>query len=361
VEALRNGVVRITATRAEDGVAKTKTGSGFIVDLYPDAAIVVTASHVVENTDKIAVQFAVRGDVTFVAEVKRMRGADPRGLAVLAVKNPPSGLIALKLSSDGQVKLADDVVALGFPRISPSFSALPGKVASRDGTDILFTAGVDEGSSGGPLVKGGQVVGVVVEAAGAAGRAIPAFIVAATLDGWGFAAKGAQSSASAARPPAGGNVERGGSYPETTDALKKMFEAMLEAARSGDNDTAQAFARGLVIPDYETWFKDTFGAAAGAKLSADYKGFAQATQAGQVWNFSELLERAKKEISAYRVRDPGDPNATGGQKTVLEAMKRPVALYGVRLDGLHLWNFVYVEGSFRMAGKMYPSLRSQER
>jgi S1-C subfamily serine protease len=99
VEALRSGVVKIVATRVEEGMAKTKTGTGFIVDLYPDAAIIVTASHVVENTDKIAVQFSVRGDVTFSAEVKRMRGADPRGLAVLAVKNPPSGLATLSLSN----------------------------------------------------------------------------------------------------------------------------------------------------------------------------------------------------------------------------------------------------------------------
>jgi hypothetical protein len=363
LEALRSGVVKIVATRLEEGITKTKTGTGFIVDLYPDAAIIVTASHVVENTDKIAVQFSVRGDVTFSAEVKRMRGADPRGLAVLAVKNPPPGLVTLNLSSDGPVKLTDDVMALGFPRISPTFSALPGKVASRDGTDILFSAGVDEGSSGGPLIKGGQVVGVVVEAAGATGRAIPAFIVSATLDGWGFAVKAARSSAAEPRSPnpaaAAGDAARPASYPETTEALKRMFESMLEAARSGDNDKAQALARKLVIPNYETWFSDTFGATNGAKLAADYKAFVQASDAGRVWDFSQLLERANKGISAYGVREPGDPKATGGQKTVLEAMKKPMALYGVRLDGLHLWNFVYVDGAFRMAGKMYQSLRAQ--
>lgn len=363
VEALRSGVVKIVATRVEEGMGKTKTGTGFIVDLYPDAAIIVTASHVVEDTDKIAVQFSVRGDVTFSAEVKRMRGADPRGLAVLAVKNPPTGLVTLNFSNDGQVTLTDDVTALGFPRISPSFSALPGKVASRDGTDIVFTAGVDEGSSGGPLVKGGQVVGVVVEAAGATGRAIPAFIVIATLDGWGFAVKDGRTSAAEgqSRSPAAaaGDAARAASYPETAEALKRMFESMLEAARSGDNDKAQAFARQLVIPNYETWFSDTFGATNGAKLAADYKGFVEASQAGQVWDFNQLMERAKRGISAYGVREPDDPKATGGQKTVLEAMKKPIALYGVRLDGLHLWNFVYVEGSFRMAGKMYQSLRAQ--
>jgi len=365
VEGLRNGVVKITTTRVDAGVAKSKTGSGFIVRLYPDAAIVVTASHVVEDTDKIAVQFAVRGDVTFPAEVKRMRGADPRGLAVLTVKNPPSGLVVLPLASDAQIMLTDDVMALGFPRISPSFSALPGKVASRDGTDILFTAGVDEGSSGGPLIRGNQVVGVVMEAAGATGRAVPAFIVIATLEGWGFTVKDAATSETKPRSPlsetAPASAQGGASYPESTEALKHMFETMLEAARSGDTDKAKALVRRLVIPNYETWFNQTFGASNGTTLAADYKQFAQAAQSGQLWDFGELVQRAKQGVSAYSVSDPNDPNATGGQKKVLEAMKRPTALYGVRLDGLHLWNFVYVDGSFRIAGKMYQALQVRER
>lgn len=363
VEGLRSGVVKITATRSDDGIAKTKTGSGFIVSLYPDAAIVVTASHVVEDMDRIEVQFSVRGDRTFAAEVKRMRGADARGLAVLKVKDPPPGLLVLTLATGAQVRLTDDVVALGFPRISPGFSALPGKVASRDGTDILFTAGVEEGSSGGPLVRGGAVVGVVVEAMGATGRAVPAAIVAMTLDGWGFAVNDARTAAAEARSPAPATVapdgQREASYPENADALRLMFEVMLKAAKSGDMEKANALAQRLVIPNYAAWFNENFGASNGVKLAADYRQLAEAVQSGQLWDFSDLVKRAESGVSTYGVSDPSDPQATGGQKKVLEARRRPIALYGVRLGGLHLWNFVYVEGSFRVAGKMYPALQER--
>ena len=67
--------------------------------------------------------------------------ADPRGLAVLVVKNPPPGLRALALATRPALKLSDDVVAAGFPRISSSFSTLPGKVVLRDGEDIIFSGG----------------------------------------------------------------------------------------------------------------------------------------------------------------------------------------------------------------------------
>lgn len=190
IEELQQGVVKVVATEASDGQTKTKRGSGFIIELYPDAAIIVTAAHVVEGQDiHLSVEFSVRGDAGFPAQVKRMRGGDPRGLAVLLVKHPPAGLLALELAALPGLKLSDDVIAAGFPRISSSFSALPGKVVSRDGEDIIFSGGPDEGSSGGPLLKNGKVVGVVTQAKDGNGFATPALIVAATLEGWGFTAK----------------------------------------------------------------------------------------------------------------------------------------------------------------------------
>ena len=154
IEELRKGVVKVIATQVSDGQTKTNRRSGFIVELYPDAAMIVTVSHVVEGQDiQLSVEFSVRGDASFPAQVKRMRGADPRGLAVLVVKNPPPGLRALALATRPALKLSDDVVAAGFPRISSSFSALPGKVVSRDDEDIIFSGGPNDGSSGGPLLS----------------------------------------------------------------------------------------------------------------------------------------------------------------------------------------------------------------
>lgn len=369
IEELRKGVVKIIATQVSDGQSKSSRGSGFIIELYPDAAMIVTASHVVEGQDiQLGVEFSVRGDASFPAKVTRMRGADPRGLAVLVVKNPPSGLLALKLATLPALKLSDDVVAAGFPRISSSFSALSGKVVSRDGEDIIFSGGPDEGSSGGPLLKNGRVVGVVTQAKDGNGFATPALILAATLEGWGFTMRQQDSTPAVARPRsevAGTRVrvDSGDSnviYPETAEGLKRFFEAMLDAAKSGDMNRARAFEHSLIIPSYDTWFRDTFGAVTGARLAADYRQFTDGQKISGLWNFSELIERAKGGISTYGIRAPTDPKATGGQKKVLAAMERSTALYGVELGGWHLWNFVYVDGGFRIAGKMFQSLPDSE-
>ena len=369
IEQLRKGVVKVIATQVSDGQTKTRRGSGFIVELYPDAATIVTASHVVEGQDmQLSVEFSVRGDAGFPAQVKRMRGADARGLAVLVVKNPPPGLLALELATVPALKLSDDVVAAGFPRISSSFSALSGKVVSRDGEDIIFSGGPDEGSSGGPLIKNGRVVGVVTQAKDGNGFATPALILAATLEGWGFTMKQQDNVPAATRPPpeAAGTPVRADSgspnaiYPETADGLKRFFEAMLDAAKSGDMDKARALERSLIIPNYDTWFRDTFGAINGAKLAGEYKAFAAEQKISSLWSFPELIERAKGGISTYGIRTPTDPNSSGGQKEVLAAMEKSTALYVVEFGGLEILNFVYVEGGFRLAGKMYQSLPNSD-
>ena len=369
IEELKKGVVKVIATEVSDGQTKTNRGSGFIIELYPDAAMIVTVSHVVEGQDiQLSVEFSARGDASFPAQVKRMRGADPRGLAVLVVRNPPPGLLALELATLPALKLSDDVVAAGFPRISSSFSALPGKVISRDGEDIIFSGGPNEGSSGGPLLRNGRVVGVVTQAKDGNGFATPALILAATLEGWGFTANQGGNTPALTRPQpelggAGARVENSISnvvYPETAEGLKRFFEAMLDAAKSGELDKARAFERSLIIPSYDTWFRDIFGAAAGTRLAADYTQFTEGHKISGLWNFPELLERAKGGISTYGIRAPTDPNATGGQKKVLEAMEKSTALYGVRLGGWHVWSFVYVEGGFRLAGKMFQSLQNSD-
>ena len=79
IEELRKGVVKVIATQVSDGQTKTNRGSGFIVELYPDAAMIVTVSHVVEGQDiQLSVEFSVRGDASFPAQVKRMRGGRPK-------------------------------------------------------------------------------------------------------------------------------------------------------------------------------------------------------------------------------------------------------------------------------------------
>ena len=69
------------------------------------------------------------------------------------------------------------------------------------------------------------------------------------------------------------------------------------------------------------------------------------TREGTLLDLDELVARSTGGISALRIVDPDDLNATGGQQKVLAARKKPVPLYSVRLGGLYFWSFVYVDGS----------------
>jgi S1-C subfamily serine protease len=93
IEELKNGVVKITA-RSEG--QQLKVGTGFIVGLEKDAAYIITASHVVEGASQPKVVLRGKESKSFSAQVKGMKGGDPRGVAVLVVAgNLPQSIEAL--------------------------------------------------------------------------------------------------------------------------------------------------------------------------------------------------------------------------------------------------------------------------
>lgn len=150
-------------------------------------------------------------------------------------------------------------------------------------------------------------------------------------------------------------------YPDTAEGLQKWTEDMLAADKSSDKDKLSSAARAAILPDAESWFKKMFGDEAGAKLSAEY-----AKMAGDPADFEKTLlgliharnEKGQTEVRIMRIEKADDKNATGAQKKALEAMKTPTPLYTIRFVepgkdvGFTLWSFVYVDGGFRLAGKM---------
>ena len=52
------------------------------------------------------------------------------------------------------------------------------------------------------------------------------------------------------------------------EALRGLMTTVLTAARQGDQGKLEEIAKGLVIPNYDAWFKATFGEEEGAKLAA---------------------------------------------------------------------------------------------
>ncbi len=178
------GVVRITAL----GEGQRKVGTGFIVQLARDEAYIVTASHVVEGDKNPQVEFSPRRRTPVAASVVGLEGGDQRGLALLLVRgerNLPSGLAALCLAPSIPLELGDDVFVIGFPRIVESLSVVKGSIVGRKGRDIFFSGAIGEGNSGSPMLKAGQVVGLVTEESTPYAQAIPVTMVQVFVEGWG--------------------------------------------------------------------------------------------------------------------------------------------------------------------------------
>jgi len=183
IEVLQKGVVKIAMTTLE---GKRKIGTGFIVRLGADVVYIVTASHVVEGARDIEVAFFIGRNRLIPAKVLDMEGGDPQGLAVLAVEGKiPTGISVLKMNRVAPVRAGDPVTMIGFPDAGAPWTVTKGEIVGRKGKTIAFSGAVDEGNSGGPLIKEGQVIGIVTETRALFAYAVPAVITQYVLESWG--------------------------------------------------------------------------------------------------------------------------------------------------------------------------------
>lgn len=172
------GVVKI--------IGQLEKGTGFIFQLAPDTAYIVTASHVVEATKQPEIMF-FQNDKPFPASVKGTEGEIPRGLALLVVsgkENLPSGLSALPLAPSVPLGPPDEIIVIGFPRFLDVLSIIKGNIVARKGRDIIFSGPIQKGISGGPMIKEGRVVGLVTETATPYSYATPAASIKLFLEGY---------------------------------------------------------------------------------------------------------------------------------------------------------------------------------
>jgi len=156
------GVVQINSTGGS--TSGRALGSGFVVD---KTGHVVTNYHVIEGADEIRVSFSNRDTVE-----AELVGTDPStDLAVLKVDTSASALTPLSLGNSDQVRVGDQVVAIGNP-FGLARTATAGIVSAvqrlitapnRFTIDhvIQTDAPINHGNSGGPLLNArGQVIGV---------------------------------------------------------------------------------------------------------------------------------------------------------------------------------------------------------
>lgn len=182
---LKKGVVKIEAQ--PEGELR-KVGTGFIVRLKSGVAYIVTASHVVEGDKHPKVTFFTQPNRSFTATVTHLEGGDPRGLATLVIEGgTPPDLRVLNLDESIQISGGEPVTLIGFPRVAGTpWAVTQGTIVGRSGKHITCSGVANEGSSGGPLIGNGRVIGVVTEMTDQFVYATPAVIVRVTLEGWGI-------------------------------------------------------------------------------------------------------------------------------------------------------------------------------
>jgi hypothetical protein len=110
------------------------------------------------------VEFFTKPNIPVRAGVVNIEGDEVTSLALLIVQgreNIPSGLTALPIASAAGLSEGDDILVVGHPREIGDWAILGGKAAKRKGRHIVVDANIEEGNSGGPMIKDGEVVGLV--------------------------------------------------------------------------------------------------------------------------------------------------------------------------------------------------------
>jgi len=129
---------------------------------------VLTAAHVVQTADAVAVEFP--GNVLIKATIV---AADPAAdVALLQVERVPAGVQPAKLGDSDTVEIGDEIFIIGAP-FGMSHTLTVGHLSARrrpnatfgsmEATEVFQTdASINQGNSGGPMFnRAGEVIGVV--------------------------------------------------------------------------------------------------------------------------------------------------------------------------------------------------------
>ncbi len=152
-EQIKKSVVRITAKESSQG-------TGFVVGVNGDTVYILTAYHVVKNDSTPNVEFF--GEPReFQAKV--LENDDKVDISLLAVTGSTSPwAIPLYVANNFVLKPGESVFTFGFPLGGGDWAHDDLSYSSPKGREILFSdSDIKEGNSGGPLVRGDEVIGMV--------------------------------------------------------------------------------------------------------------------------------------------------------------------------------------------------------
>jgi serine protease Do len=158
---------KVTAPDKQEGRRLNVQGLGSGVLISQDGKV-LTAAHVVQAANRVAVEF-MSGEVVDATVVASDPPAD---LALLQLEQVPTGAVTAELGDSDEAQVADQVFVVGAP-YGFSHSLTVGYISARrrpnEGEHELSPAelfqtdaAVNEGNSGGPMFNlAGQVIGIV--------------------------------------------------------------------------------------------------------------------------------------------------------------------------------------------------------
>ena len=187
-----SAVVRISGAR--DGTPVR--GTGFVVGLDRDKATIVTAAHVIEGVQQLEVTFAVNTTERFSIDgVLGIDAGSPNGLAAFQVRGAlPAGVTTLSFETESRPSYGAELFLVGFPQMELAPRTPRRALSGRRGALLLVDQGIGEGFSGGPVLQGGKVVGVVTDTDEQTTYAVNAVVARESLEGWGVKLGGQSST-----------------------------------------------------------------------------------------------------------------------------------------------------------------------
>lgn len=202
-ERVLDGLVQIVGNRG----GATVSGSGFIVaiDRTRGVATVVTSSHVIAGA-KFTARFAAdpHAPEVPVTEVVGIEAENRDGLAVFRVRGAvPSDASALELAPRGEAapRPAESLTLVGYPNMAARPLASTRGFSGQIGALYVVDLGVGEGSSGGPALLEGRVVGLVTNTTPERTSLVPASTIRTFLEGYSVRLEEAGPRPAAAAPP----------------------------------------------------------------------------------------------------------------------------------------------------------------
>jgi TonB family protein len=183
-------------------------------------------------------------------------------------------------------------------------------------------------------------------------------VLAATLVAAVFAQQAASGPATRnqSATPATASVPAIPSYPNTARGLEKLMKDMLKLSKNGDKQALVTYARSLVLPDAENWFKSVFGDALGVQLAAASERSRIEVEMSAPDTLAQFDREKRINIEAVRFDDSCDAHAMPIEYPFLLLRQRAEPLYDVRFRGdgeASVWlYFAYGDGAFRYVGSL---------